>query len=249
LDRLLAANAAVVEKLPPREVGGAANSPTVDGRVIPGHPWDPAAPSLTATLPLLMGYTRTEETLYQRPTPENMAMTEAAMRSLVATRLGTDPARVIAAFKAAHPDATPWDLNILIATDHPRGTYARELAKRKAVQGAAPVFFYRFDWETPENGGHMKSPHAVEIPFVFNNISLAGQLISKMPTAHVLAAKMSEAWVAFARTGDPNTKRLPVWAPYSAEARDTMLFSDESRVLSDPDKGPRLAMEKVLGLA
>jgi para-nitrobenzyl esterase len=249
MDRLLAANAAVVEQLTPREPGGAANSPTVDGRVIPGHPWDPGAPALSAQIPLLIGYTRTEETLYQRPTAETMAMTETAMRSLLAKRLDADPTRVIAAYKAAHPDATPWDLNILIATDHPRGTYARELAKRKALQGAAPVFFYRFDWETPENGGHMRSPHAVEIPFVFNNISLGGQLISKMPTAHALAAKMSEAWVAFARSGDPNTPHLPVWAPYSAQGRDTMLFNNDSRVFQDPDKGPRLAMEKLLGLS
>ena len=66
---------------------------------------------------------------------------------------GGDPDRVIEAFRKAHPKATPWDLWILIATDHPRGTYSRELAKRKAMQAAAPAFAYRFDWETPEGGG------------------------------------------------------------------------------------------------
>ena len=49
------------------------------------------------------------------------------------------PLAVIEAFRKAHPEASPWDLYILIATDHPRGIYARELAKRKAVQSAAPV--------------------------------------------------------------------------------------------------------------
>ena len=44
---------------------------------------------------------------------------------------------MIDAFRNAHPEATPWDLYILIATDHPRGTYARELAKRKADQTGA----------------------------------------------------------------------------------------------------------------
>ena len=113
-----------------REPGQTANSPTVDGKAIPSHPWDPAAPSLSAQIPLVIGYARTEETLYDRPTPETLALDEAGLRKRASTRLGEDPERVIAAFRAAHPDATPWDLWILIATDHPRGTYSRETAKR-----------------------------------------------------------------------------------------------------------------------
>src|SRR5204863_3998346 len=143
-----------------------------------------------------------------------------------ATRLGGDPARVIEAFRAAHPEATPWDLWILIATDHPRGTYSRELAKRKAAQDGAPAFAYRFDWETPEGGGHMRSPHTIEIPFVFSNIAIAGPLISKMPEAHALAKTVSASWVSFARTGDPNTAGLPKWPAYGAAAHDTMLFNN-----------------------
>ena len=171
------------------------------------------------------------------------------MRKRASQRLGGDPERVIDAFRKAHPDATPWDLWILIATDHPRGTYARETAKRKALQAAAPAFLYRFDWETPEGGGHMRSPHTVEIPFVFNNIKIAGPLISKMPEAYTLAEKVSAAWVAFARTGNPHTPKLPMWPAYSASSRDTMLFNNESRVEQDPDRGPRLLMEQVLKLS
>ena len=118
-----------------RAPGWTANSPMVDGTAIPGHPWDPAAPALSAAIPLLIGYVRTEETLYDRPTAETLALDEAGLRKRVAARLGTDPDRVIGVYRKAHPEATPWDLNILIATDHPRGVYARELAKRKAAQG------------------------------------------------------------------------------------------------------------------
>ena len=134
----------------------------------------------------------------------------------------------------------------MIATDHPRGLYARELAKRKAAQNSAPVWLYRFDWETPEGGGHMRSPHTIEIPFVFNNIKVAGPLISKMPEAQALADKVSAAWVAFARKGDPNTAALPKWPAYSVTSRDTMLFNNQSRVERDPDSGPRQIMERVL---
>ena len=143
---------------------------------------------------------------------------------------------------------TPWDLWILIATDHPRGTYSRETAKRKAAQKAAPAYLYRFDWETPEDGGHMRSPHTVEIPFVFNNIAIAGPLISKMPEAYDLAKKVSASWVAFARTGNPNVPGLPTWPAYGAATRDTMLFNNASRVAQDPDRVARLAMEQALKL-
>jgi para-nitrobenzyl esterase len=247
--RLLAANATVGGKITFREPGMTANSPMIDGKALPSHPWDPAAPALSAGIPLLIGFARTEETLYDRPTPEALALDEAGLRQRVAKRLGSDSDRVIDAFRKAHPDLTPWDLYILIATDHPRGTYSRELAKRKADQAGAPAFAYRFDWETPEGGGHMRSPHTIEIPFVFNNIKIAGPLISKMPEAHALAERVSAAWVAFARTGDPNTPKLPKWPAYSARSRDTMLFNNESRVEQDPDRGPRLVMEEVLKLS
>ena len=246
--RLLEADAAVQKKITLREPGGTANSPMVDGKAIPGHPWDPAGPALSAGIPLLIGYAHTEETLYDRPTPEKLALDDAGLRERASKRLGGDPTRAIEAFRKAHPEATPWDLWILMATEHPRGTYSRELAKRKADQHAAPAFMYRYDWETPEGGGHMRSPHTIEIPFVFNNIEIAGPLISKMPEAHALAGKTSAAWVAFARAGDPNTPKLPKWPAYSATARDTMLFNNECRVASDPDRGPRVVMEEILKL-
>jgi para-nitrobenzyl esterase len=250
LASLLAADAAVSRKITLREPGMTANSPMVDGNAIPSHPWDPAGSALSAGIPLLIGYARTEETLYDRPTPETLALDEAGLKKRAATRLGGgDPDRVIEAFRKAHPEATPWDLWILIATDHPRGTYSRELAKRKAMQAAAPAFLYRFDWETPEGGGHMRSPHTIEIQFVFNNIKIAGPLISRMPEAYALAENVSAAWVSFARTGNPNVSKLPKWPAYSARSRDTMLFNNESRVEQDPDHGPRLVMEQALKLS
>jgi para-nitrobenzyl esterase len=249
MERLLASDAAVQKKIMLREPGMTANSPMVDGKAIPAHPWDPKGPALSADIPLLIGYAHTEETLYDRPTPEKLALDEAGLRERASKRLGEDPSSVIDAFRKAHPEATPWDLWILIATDHPRGTYSRELAKRKADQRSAPVFAYRYDWETPEGGGHMRSPHTIEIQFVFNNIKIAGPLISQIPEAYALADKTSSAWVAFARTGNPNTSKLPNWPVYSAASRQTMLFNNECRVESDPDRGPRLAMERVLKLS
>ena len=85
--RLLAANAAVQKKITLREPGMTANSPMVDGKAIPNHPWDPAGPALSANIPLLIGWAHTEETLYDRPTPEKLALDEAGL-----TRAGGEAA-------------------------------------------------------------------------------------------------------------------------------------------------------------
>ena len=136
----------------------------------------------------------------------------------------------------------------MIATDHPWGIYARELAKRKADLGRAPAYHYRFDWEIDDV---LKSPHALEIRFVFDNIDHAETRLFDMPVtpeAETLAGTMSRAWIAFARTGNPNTPEFPQWPAYSARARATMLFNHVSRIAHDPDREPRRVMERVLGL-
>ena len=126
LARLLAANAEALKKTDRTAPGWTANTPMVDGKAIPAHPWDPAAPALSAKIPLLIGWARTEETLYDRPTPETLALNDAGLTARATKRLGMDPARVIETYRKAHPEASPWDLYILMATDHPRGIYARE---------------------------------------------------------------------------------------------------------------------------
>src|SRR5207302_8993471 len=122
-----------------REPGMVSDSPRVDGKALPNQPWDPAGRGVSANIPLLIGWARSEETFYDRPTPEKRALDEAGLRERTAKRLGVDPDPVIEAFRKAHPDASPWDLYILIATDHPRAAYTRELAKRTVVQASAPA--------------------------------------------------------------------------------------------------------------
>jgi para-nitrobenzyl esterase len=267
-EQLLVANARALEKWTVREPGWAANTPAVDGRFLPSHPWDPQGPAQSAHIPLMIGWAHTEETNWERPTPERLALDDAGLQKRVEERLNAlatdyeggkvlmtgrradyiDPMPIIEAFRQDNPGASPYDLYVLIASEHPRGTYSRELARRKAEQRAAPAYVYRFDWETPEGSG-MRSPHAVEIPFVFRNIAIAGKLISQRPDAYALAETISAAWAAFAHSGDPNVPRLPYWPAYSALRRDTMLLNNDSRVAQDPDPHARVAMEQVLRLA
>jgi para-nitrobenzyl esterase len=92
------------------------------------------------------------------------------------------------------------------------------------------------------------SPHALEIPFVFDNTERSARYTGGGPKAAALADKMSDAWIAFARTGDPNTGKLPAWKPYDASQRATMVFNDTCELVNDPTKERREAMQAALGL-
>src|SRR5690606_19624102 len=114
-----------------------------------------------------------------------------------------------------------------------------KLAERRAAQGGAPVYLYRFDWRTPARFGLLRTPHALEIPFVFDNTEHGAWrgFTRGTPEAAALAAKVSATWAVFARTGDPNGGGLPEWRPYDANERPTMVINDESALVGDPDGG------------
>ncbi|HEV2171780.1 MAG TPA: carboxylesterase family protein, partial [Candidatus Binatus sp.] len=115
-------------------------------------------------------------------------------------------------------------------------------------QGRAPAYLYRFDWETPVAGGRLKSPHALEIAFVFDHTGepLAPRLAPDSPAVHALAADMSSRWIAFARTGDPNIGSDLNWPAYSKAERATMIFNTPCRVENDPSRQERAAIDRVM---
>jgi para-nitrobenzyl esterase len=122
-----------------------------------------------------------------------------------------------------------------------------KIAERRAALGTAPVYLYYFRWESPIEGGRLKSPHTIEIPFAFDTVTRA-RLTATSPDAPALADKVSSAWIAFARSGDPNTPKLPRWPAFEPKNRPTMVFNNESRVENDPIREERLAMFAAMNL-
>ncbi|HEU4429360.1 MAG TPA: carboxylesterase family protein, partial [Myxococcota bacterium] len=103
-----------------------------------------------------------------------------------------------------------------------------------AAQRGAPVYVYYLTWETPVGNGLFKSPHTLDIPFMFHNVDKALALTGESAAARDLEQQMSGAWIAFARSGDPNTDALPDWPAYDARRRATMVFDAPPRVENDP---------------
>jgi carboxylesterase type B len=120
-------------------------------------------------------------------------------------------------------------------------------AKVSMILASPPAYLYRFDWETPVSGGKLMSPHGLEMPMVFDNVERGGVgLTGGGDAAKRLAAGMSETWIAFAGTGNPNSKKsgLPRWEPYDPAKRAVMVFDNQSRVVYDPLRSQRLIFER-----
>lgn len=155
-----------------------------------------------------------------------------------------DIADVVATFRAESPGASPSELFFKITTA--RGYWRDSLIQTqlKAAQGAAPVWSYRLMWRTPVEGGRRITPHSLDLPFMFDNVSKAPHMVGEASEeTAAMAYQMSQAWLAFARTGDPNTAAIPSWRPYDLDRRTVMLFSTVSRAESDPHRAERLAID------
>jgi para-nitrobenzyl esterase len=118
------------------------------------------------------------------------------------------------------------------------------LAQRKAALPGASTWMYYFAWESRRDP-KLLAHHALEIPFVFDNTATTTTWTTGSAEEAALAERMSEAWIAFARRGDPNTPKLPVWRPYDAARRTTMLFDATCTVVDDPDAETRRLWQTV----
>jgi para-nitrobenzyl esterase len=235
IERLFAANAELNSN------GLRGWSPVVDGQILPNHPFDPVAPAISANVPLLIGTNKDEITLFVLNDSALKSLDEAGLHARVSSFAGTSAEALIAAYRRAQPGASPVELFTAIASDQMMRINSITTAERKYAQGAAPVFMYLFTWETPILEGRLKSCHALEIPFVFDNLASAVRFTGNRPECQAISDEMSAAWLAFAHTGVPG----PSWPAYTPDQRATRIFDRESRIENDPAGQQRQAWANI----
>ena len=131
-------------------------------------------------------------------------------------------------FKRAYPERKAADV---LYVDALLRKQTLKTTRLKADQNGALVYSYIFAWDNPMADGMAMSFHSAEIPFVFNNIDkVEGTLKGREKDAYKLAGKISQVWINFARTGNPNVKGLPKWLPYNTKNGAVMIFDDKSEV-------------------
>ena len=208
--------------------------PTVDGSILPEHPFWTSAPAISADVPLIVGSTLTEFGVgYLDPGFEKLTFDELRKR-IVKGHGSKDGQRIFDAFRRGHPDASAAKLYAIWFSAGARHAAVRQ-ASLKTAQGSASAYLYWFAWDSPVLDGRLHSFHCSEMPFVFDNADRCDHMTGGGPEARALAARISGAWVQFARTGNPNHSGLPQWPAFDADKRSTMIFDNDCIAKSDPD--------------
>ncbi|HWB24898.1 MAG TPA: carboxylesterase family protein [Chitinophagaceae bacterium] len=207
--------------------------PVLDEEMLPEHVFDSGTAKSSLQVPLLVGQNGTEFTLFMLRDKAAYSLDEESLQQRVAGTFGKDAAnKILPVYKKDFPGYDASGLWFRIFSDYAMGTLSSAILDVRSVKGAAPVYAYRFDWQTPIYDGKLYSPHTIEIPFVFNNVTTqAGITMTGGSTAAAeLAKTVSDAWVTFARTGKPAAKGLPEWKPYTEGNRESMHINTTSHI-------------------
>jgi para-nitrobenzyl esterase len=226
--------------------------PVKDGRSLPRDPFDPDAPPLSSRIPMILGNTRGEtRTLIGRGDPSIFDLTWDTLKTKLESNspfMGDlDRGRVIAEYRRLYPAYSPADV-FFAATTASRSWRGQVIeADRRAAQpsDAARTWVYQLDWVSPVDQGRWGAHHGLDVPLVFDNVPLAGRMVGTSPDAQRVADAMSDACLAFARTGDPNTRTIPEWPSFDLKRRATMVFDSTSRVVNDPRGDERRLFEPI----
>jgi len=222
-------------------LAGLAFQPVVDGHVLPQPPLDAVRAGLSQGVRVLVGTNRDEMTLFP------MGATDEERLQRIAERTFPDAAAALAAYRIEWPGASPAELLVAIMTDRVFRIPAVRLAEAQTQCGGT-AYQYLFTWESRAFEGRLKSTHALEIPFAFNNLDRAGTdiFIGPGPRPQALAEAMHAAWTAFIRDGDPSCDAVGEWPRYRSEHRAVMELGERIGVRVDPYGATRLLWDGVL---
>ncbi|MGO4249860.1 carboxylesterase/lipase family protein [Paenarthrobacter sp. RAF54_2] len=225
--------------------------PVIDGRILRGNSWADGAPESARHVPMMIGTDLHETVGFAGFVPRELEIPPAddlefarrlALYAIVSNVKVEELVPLIAEYRRAMPSLPQTELLLRITTDIGFWNSAVRQSSAKAEQGGAPVFAYECQWRTPCFDGRW-SPHGVELPFVFNRqdygVAWDGEDSNESRIAadpngdrfHV-GNKMFDAWMNFARTGNPSTDSLD-WPAYNTTSRPTMVFDAHTRVVSD----------------
>ncbi len=215
-------------------------SPVVGTDALPHHPFDPVAPPESADVPIIVGYTLDDAALSMT----NFDLTEEALKEQIGKQLGPQADRVYRMYRDAFPSVTPYLIQARIATDRRFRRSAIKQAELKAAQGAAPVYFYTWEWPVPAFDGKFGAVHGVDVGAAIHDfrgaINGSGSKDGKQ-----LVERFAAVWTGFAKDGVPRSTLTPAWPAYDTDKRATMIFDVDTRVANDHRREFRLLWDEL----
>jgi para-nitrobenzyl esterase len=227
---------------------GVSYAPVADGETIATEPFAAIAEGSAAGIDLLVGTNLDEMNLFGFMDPSLHALDEDALIGRIAgsMHVSEERAREVA---AAYDDAvaargdepTPARAWLAFQTDQVFRAPAMRFAEAQASHTPS-VYAYRFDYRSTQLQGVLGAGHALELPFVFGTLGDPGfgaVVGGDTPVTRGISDAMQDAWIAFARTGNPAAESLPAWHRYEPRTRATMLFNAELSVANGPEEATR----------
>lgn len=201
--------------------------PVLDGTIVAEQPFDPVANTISKDIPMLIGIDFNEFT-FDISEPK----TEEEVKAELTKRMGEEKAvKFMDEFRKAYPQEEP---KAMLYMDFNFRRRARQQAEIKSLQNAAKAYYYEFTWK-PENNA-LGASHGMELPFMFNNVAVQREMTGSSESAYRLQEIVSNYWLAFIRTGNPNVKGQTEWEAYDAENGPCMILDNVCEIRYNHDK-------------
>lgn len=222
-------------------------APVIDGVVIPGDPLAAISNGAASGIALLTGTTLDEYRYwinysgFLRYLPLRLV---PYFSHQTRKKFHGHEDEIFDFYEKKYPDASCADHTFSFVTDMmfliPHIQVAEEQSKY------AKVFMYRFDWKSRAKD-YLGACHVIELLFALRTFdSPKSYYIVGPEPPMALSDAVQGAWVAFARSGNPNTVGLPAWPSYDDKSRATMIMNIQSRVADDLEKDVRLFYKGIL---
>lgn len=230
---------------------GMAYQPITDGIYLPKPPIEMVREGSASGLAVMVGSTLDEWKLFAAMDPTIRTLDRSGLVARFIRRLTPGAAEgLVGAYEQArrgrNDSTSVFDLFAAIETDRVFRMPGIRLAE---IQGKreSQVYNYLFTWPSPAMNGALGSCHALELGFVFGTNHLPGMppFAGSGPAVEKLATQMQDAWLAFARSGDPSCDSIGAWPRYDESRRSTMIFDSTSKAVDAPFEAERRAWEGV----
>jgi len=228
--------------------GGVYMGPVLDQRSLTRHPFFPDAAPEGLGVPMMCGNTHDETRGFIGWDAKAFDMTWdqviAKLPGQFNARIDIDPETVVAFYRRTYPNYSPADVYFAASTAG-RSWKAAIIQDEERAKAGAPAYAYQVNWKSPKDGGIFGAPHTIDIGLVFGTLDAKGSIVGTGPESVAMSNTMSDAFIAFARSGDPNGGSLPKWEPYTLPRRQTMVFDNTSRMEDDPRGAEREFFNRV----
>jgi len=206
----------------------------MDHDTLPRHPFVPDAPRESGHIPMIIGNTHDEARAFTAKDERNFHLTWDTVAAKLAPELVVDlnAQYVVDWYRQRFPQMSPSDVFFAAATcGRSRPGHLIQAEERAKLNG--PTWMYQLDFGSPVEP-RLAAYHSFDIALAFDNCGQPGSKTGTGSDALKVAEAMSETFIAFARTGDPNNAAIPTWGRYTLPERATMIFDVASHVENDP---------------